>query len=68
MKRPIADFAGTGRYTPARIVTNADFEKSLDTSDEWIRERSGIRERRYSEDHETIAYMTTQAEAKAAQR
>jgi len=65
VKRPIADFAGTGRYTPARIVTNADFEKTLDTSDEWIRERSGIRERRYSEDHETIAYMAAEASRQA---
>lgn len=38
---------GTGHYVPPRIVTNQDLEKLMDTSDEWIRERSGIRERRH---------------------
>jgi 3-oxoacyl-[acyl-carrier-protein] synthase-3 len=61
VKRPIAEIAATARYTPERIVTNADFEKVLDTSDQWIRERSGIRERRYSRDDETIAMMTSDA-------
>ena len=57
MKRPIAQLVGTGRYTPAKILDNAYFESILDTSDEWIRERSGIRERRIAEKHETLAYM-----------
>jgi len=65
MKRPIAQVVATARYTPARIVTNADFEQSLDTSDQWIRERSGIRERRYAADHETIAFMATDAARRA---
>jgi 3-oxoacyl-[acyl-carrier-protein] synthase-3 len=65
MKRPIARIAATARYTPARIVTNADFERTLDTSDQWIRERSGIRERRYAEDHETIAFMACDAAGRA---
>jgi 3-oxoacyl-[acyl-carrier-protein] synthase-3 len=38
---------GTGHYVPPRIVTNQDLEKLMDTSDEWIRERSGIRERHH---------------------
>jgi 3-oxoacyl-[acyl-carrier-protein] synthase III len=38
--------AGTGFYVPERVVTNADLEKSLETSDEWIRSRTGIKERR----------------------
>jgi 3-oxoacyl-[acyl-carrier-protein] synthase-3 len=38
--------AGLGHYLPERIVTNTDLEKMVDTSDEWIRERTGIRERR----------------------
>ncbi len=38
---------GMGSALPSRVVTNADFEKTLDTSDEWIRTRSGIRERRF---------------------
>ena len=61
MKRPFAQLVGTGRYTPAKILDNAYFEKILDTSDEWIRERSGIRERRIAEQHETLAYMGTAA-------
>jgi 3-oxoacyl-[acyl-carrier-protein] synthase-3 len=65
VKRPIAEIAATARYTPDRIVTNAEFEQRLDTSDQWIRERSGIRERRYSEDHETIAFMAADAARRA---
>jgi 3-oxoacyl-[acyl-carrier-protein] synthase-3 len=65
VKRPLARFVATARYTPERIVTNADFERRLDTSDQWIRERSGIRERRYSRDDETIAYMASDAARRA---
>jgi 3-oxoacyl-[acyl-carrier-protein] synthase-3 len=43
------------------VVTNEDFAKVLDTSDQWIRERSGIVERHVAADHETIAYMATEA-------
>jgi len=57
VKRPIARLVGTGRYTPSKVLTNADFERMVDTSDEWIRERSGIRERRIAEPHESIAFM-----------
>ena len=41
-------FIGTGSYCPDNIVTNRDFEKFVETSDEWIRDRTGIRERRIS--------------------
>jgi len=61
VKRPIAQLVGSGRYTPSQIFDNAYFEKILDTSDEWIRERSGIRERRIAEKHETLAYMGSEA-------
>ncbi len=44
-----AVITGTGRYVPPRIVTNADLEKLMDTSDEWIRQRSGIYERHHVE-------------------
>ena len=40
---------GTGRYVPSRVVTNNDLEKRMDTSDEWIRQRSGIIERRHAD-------------------
>ena len=65
MKRPIAQITGTGRYCPARVLTNADLEKLVETSDQWIQERSGIRERRISEAHETIAFMATEAAGEA---
>ncbi len=61
MKRPFVQLVGTGRYTPDKILDNAYFERILDTSDEWIRERSGIRERRIAEKHETLAYMGSAA-------
>ena len=46
MKRPIASILGTGRFLPAQVLTNADLEKSIDTTDEWIYSRTGIRQRR----------------------
>jgi 3-oxoacyl-[acyl-carrier-protein] synthase-3 len=45
--------AGTGSYLPEKIVTNADMEKLVDTTDEWIASRTGIRERRFAADGET---------------
>jgi len=44
---------GTGSYLPEKIVTNADLEKLVDTTDEWIVERTGIRERRAAADNQT---------------
>jgi len=57
MKRPFAELWGTGRYSPSRVLTNDEFGKLLDTSDEWIRERTGIRERRVASKDETNACM-----------
>lgn len=54
-------FEGTGSYVPARIVTNEDLAKIVDTSDEWITSRSGIRERRIADDTETTSEMATRA-------
>ena len=54
---------GTGRYIPEKILTNADLEKMVDTSDEWIVTRTGIRERHISRPEETSSDMG----AKAAQ-
>ncbi len=68
MQRPFAEAAATGCYVPRRVVTNQDFEKSLDTSDEWIRERTGIRERRIADDSETIAFMSKEACEQALER
>ena len=44
-----AKISGTGMYVPPKVVTNKDLEAFMDTSDEWIRQRSGIEERRYVE-------------------
>ena len=57
MKRPFAELWGTGSYAPARVMTNDEFSKILDTSDQWIQERTGIRERRVSTKDETNACM-----------
>src|SRR5467141_2130083 len=48
---------GTGSYLPEKILTNADLERIVDTSDEWIRSRTGIRERRVAAANETTASM-----------
>ena len=48
-----ARILATGSALPERVVTNADLEKMVDTSDEWIRTRTGIRERRVAADGET---------------
>lgn len=52
---------GTGMGVPDRIVTNADLEKVVDTTDEWIRTRSGIRERRMCEEGQNTADLAAQA-------
>lgn len=57
MKRPIAELVGTGRYTPSRVLTNDEFSTMLDTSDQWIQERTGIRERRVAGPTESNACM-----------
>ncbi len=48
---------GTGSYLPSQVRTNADLEKMVDTSDEWIVTRTGIRERRIAAEDETVADM-----------
>jgi 3-oxoacyl-[acyl-carrier-protein] synthase-3 len=52
---------GWGAYVPEKILTNADLEKMLDTSDEWIVKRSGIRERHIAGDDETTATLAINA-------
>ena len=47
-----SQIAGCGSYLPSRIVTNAELAKRVDTTDEWIRQRTGIRERRVAADNE----------------
>lgn len=60
-----ARIAGTGSYLPRRVMTNAELECLVDTSDEWIRERTGIAQRHIAADGETCADLAEQA-ARAA--
>ena len=53
----VARIAGLGRYLPERVVTNDELARTVDTSDEWIRDRTGIRERRLAADDETASSM-----------
>ena len=55
----------TGSYLPEKIMTNYDFEKIMETSHQWILERTGIIKRHIAEEHETTSYMATEA-AKSA--
>ena len=57
MKR-YARITGWGKYVPERVLTNFDLEKMVDTSDEWIRTRTGIRERRIAAPGETCCTMS----------
>ena len=59
--------AGVGHYLPERIVPNAEFEKTLDTSDEWIKSRSGIERRHFAADDETTSDLATKAERQPLQ-
>lgn len=56
-----AVITGIGHAVPSKVVTNADIEKLVDTSDEWIIQRTGIRERRVCEPHETTSGLAIQA-------
>jgi len=59
------EIAGTGSCTPARIVTNDEFSKQVDTSNEWIVQRTGIRERRLAAPEESTLTMATGAASAA---
>ncbi|MCT4372883.1 ketoacyl-ACP synthase III [Yangia mangrovi] len=56
-----AKVAGIGHYLPQRVVPNAEFEKTLDTSDEWIRSRSGIERRHFAAEGETTSMLAANA-------
>ncbi len=66
MKR--TKFAGVGHYVPERVVTNFDLEKLMDTSDEWITERTGIKERRWVTEGETLSGLALNASKMALDR
>lgn len=62
------NIVGTGYYLPEKVLTNADLEKMVDTSDEWIVSRTGIRERRLAGPEETVSMMAAQAAQAAIAR
>jgi 3-oxoacyl-[acyl-carrier-protein] synthase-3 len=53
--------AGVGGYLPERVLTNDELARTVETSDEWIRERTGIRQRHIAAPHETAAFMGSAA-------
>jgi 3-oxoacyl-[acyl-carrier-protein] synthase-3 len=59
---------GVGHYVPPRVVTNDDLKECMDTSDDWIRQRTGIRERHYSEGCTGAADMGAEAAREALDR
>jgi 3-oxoacyl-[acyl-carrier-protein] synthase-3 len=67
VKRPVAELLGTGSYAPARVVTNTELSATLATSDQWIQERTGIRERRVAATDESNACMAKAAAERALQ-
>ena len=63
-----ARILGVGGYRPSRIIPNADLVEAIDSSDEWIRTRSGIEERRWATPEETVQMMSVAAARKALDR
>jgi 3-oxoacyl-[acyl-carrier-protein] synthase-3 len=65
---PHARILGVGGYRPSRVISNAEICEFIDSSDEWIRTRSGIIERRWAADDETVQSMAVGASRKAIER
>ncbi|MBH24507.1 MAG: 3-oxoacyl-ACP synthase [Myxococcales bacterium] len=65
MTRLYTRVAGTGHHVPEHVVTNEDLAARINTSDVWIRERTGIRERRFSQDGESTAQLALRASLRA---
>jgi 3-oxoacyl-[acyl-carrier-protein] synthase III len=68
MKRPFAEMASVGVAVPPGVLTNADLTRMLDTSDEWIVERTGIRERYIATADQSVAMLSCEASEKALER
>lgn len=63
-RRIAAKITGVAGFVPPRVVTNVELEKRVDTNDEWIRTRTGIRERHYAEDGVAASHLGTEAAKK----
>ncbi|NOX63783.1 MAG: ketoacyl-ACP synthase III [Chloroflexi bacterium] len=68
MNRVYSQITGWGCYAPERVLTNADLEKMVDTSDEWIVSRTGIRERHIAAPGEATVAMSLQASRRALEK
>jgi len=68
MTKIYSKITGIGHYLPSKVMTNADFEKMVDTNDEWIKTRTGISERRFTTEGETVSTMSIEASKKAIER
>jgi len=62
---PFAHITGWGMYVPEPVLTNDDIAKLVDTNDEWIRDRTGIRERHIAREHEFPSTLAVEASIKA---
>ena len=65
---PHAALLGIGTYRPSRVVPNAELVEAIDSSDEWIQQRSGIKERRFAGPEETVQMMSVAASRQALER
>ena len=65
---PLPEITGWGMFVPEQVVTNADIERLVDTSDEWIKSRTGISERRVCSDEESVATLSIEAGRRAIER
>ena len=65
IRAPVAKISAAARYLPDHVMTNADLERMVDTSDSWIRERTGIAERRIAAEEESTTEMGARAATRA---
>lgn len=67
-RKPVAQIISTGSYVPSRVVTNDDLPDQLETSDAWIRERTGIRQRHIAADDQYASDLACEAATRALDR
>jgi 3-oxoacyl-[acyl-carrier-protein] synthase-3 len=68
IRRPFAEMASVGVAVPPGVLTNADLTRMLDTSDQWIVERTGIRERHIARPDQSVAMLSCEASVKALEQ
>jgi 3-oxoacyl-[acyl-carrier-protein] synthase-3 len=68
IRRPFAEMASVGVAVPPGVLTNADLTRMLDTSDQWIVERTGIRERHIARPEQSVAMLSCEASLKALEQ